>query len=183
MKLTIVIPAFQPSDTLSDFFHSALLELSNVDSEFIIVDDCSGAAYNHIFDALPLRLGRDRLIRLRRNKGANFARGLGYRVSSGDYIIFHDADDSFERGRYNEIVSKLSNAPDLLYGPVRYIKRSPSNGSFDKLIVPVFRSGKSGDLLFWYNASGTGFQTSSLVMNRNKVRGFFWPIRLRGHQD
>lgn len=184
MLLSIVIPCYQPDESLTVFLDMVHQELRGIDYEICIVDDKSPSLCEGLLCSLNLRSGRDSLIRLPRNKGANFARRLGMRFVRGKYVVFHDADDLFYEGRYKEILGiLLSGSPDLVYGTIEYRKTSDMC-TLSTQVVPTYRSSVSGaNLLFLYNFIGTGFQTSSLVVKRELIKPFFWPLQLKGHQD
>ena len=87
MSVSVVIPCYNQGRFLAEAVASATAEGELV-SEIVVVDDGST-------DETPTVATRDRSVRYLRQerKGLSEARNSGWRASSGDYIVFLDADD------------------------------------------------------------------------------------------
>lgn len=90
MKISVVITTFNRPD----FLQEALIGVSQQESyayEIIIIDDCSTKSYDEVF---PLVEKLDaRYLKQKSGVGANAARNIGIKESSGDIVAFLDDDD------------------------------------------------------------------------------------------
>ena len=92
-KLTIVIPAYNAIDTISQTLYSILMQTKNDEVKCIIVDDCSEYSYEEIVNKFSNLLEIE-LIRLKVNQGPSYARNEGLRRVQTPYVMFMDADDN-----------------------------------------------------------------------------------------
>lgn len=102
MKLSVIVPAFNASDTILE----ALSTMRCPEAEVIVVDDGStdgtaGLVREH-FPAV-------RLIS-QANSGVSAARNTGIRNASGDYVVFADADDVLFPGALDNLSAALESA-------------------------------------------------------------------------
>lgn len=90
MKISVVITTFNRPD----FLQEALIGVSQQEPsayEIIIIDDCSTKSYDEVF---PLVEKLDaRYLKQKSGVGANAARNIGIKESSGDIVAFLDDDD------------------------------------------------------------------------------------------
>tara|TARA_R110002049_G_scaffold82494_2_gene209843 strand:+ start:4329 stop:5306 length:978 start_codon:yes stop_codon:yes gene_type:complete len=89
--ITVVIPAYNSSETICETVDSVLNQTRPPD-EIIIVDDCGP---DDVQAALGERLDRVKLIRHDTNKGVSSARNTGFSASTSSLISFLDGDDIF----------------------------------------------------------------------------------------
>ena len=86
MKLSIIVPAYNAADHISEllasFFHQSLH-----DTELIVVDDCSQDETPRIVASYGCRL-----IGLSENHGPAYCRNLGAGKAEGDILVFTDSD-------------------------------------------------------------------------------------------
>jgi GT2 family glycosyltransferase len=80
---------------------------AGVQLELVVVDDASrdGSA------DLAAKLGADRVVALPVNAGVASARNVGFAVSRGEYVCFHDADDEMLPGKLHAQLRHLANVP------------------------------------------------------------------------
>lgn len=90
--LTVVMPAFNASDTISTAL-SSLMQQREVNLDVIVVDDASTDNTVDIVEEFLRSDSRIRLLRQPSNLGAYAARNLGLREARGDLITVHDSDD------------------------------------------------------------------------------------------
>ncbi len=101
-KVSVIIPTYQHARTLPGCLDSVLgQDYRNV--EVIVVDDGS------IDDTQPVLARYDGRISVmtQSNQGANPARNKGFASSSGDYVIFVDADVVMRRDMLSKLVGAL----------------------------------------------------------------------------
>jgi len=89
MKLSIVIPTYNRKDALIEVL-KALSQQSYKNFEVIIIDDGSSDGTKRALDNLNLPLKVKYIFQ--ENKGPSSARNLGIKNSSGEVILFTDAD-------------------------------------------------------------------------------------------
>lgn len=105
MKVTIIIPIYNAENFLKDCIESSIRQTyKNI--EIILVDDGSTDQSRKIEEKYAKIDQRIKLIK-QENLGVNIARKKGIEQSSGDYILFVDADDWIEENTVEILVSKL----------------------------------------------------------------------------
>nr|AIA16272.1 Glycosyl transferase family 2 [uncultured bacterium] len=97
MKLSVIVPAYNEEKrivpTLLDIV--GFLESNDINSEILVVDDGSTDATEFVSnETLSKRKTSFKVIRHNENQGKGAAIATGIKNSSGDYIIFIDADGS-----------------------------------------------------------------------------------------
>ncbi|MEB8430921.1 glycosyltransferase family 2 protein [Cocleimonas sp. KMM 6892] len=110
--LSIVIPAFNRqfgfNKLLADLYNA--IEESNLQSEveIIVVDDCSSA-----YITIPGLILNVTLIRNDKNLGAPASRKIGFESSRGQFIHFHDSDDTISEGWLGKVIQQLKQDSNL----------------------------------------------------------------------
>ncbi|NQD96359.1 glycosyltransferase family 2 protein [Pseudomonas sp. CrR25] len=91
--LSIVIPTYNYAAVLPRAVESVLSQLDDAATELLVIDDGSSDDTRALLERLQaLHPGRFRVVH-KANGGAASARNLGIRETTGDYLIFLDADD------------------------------------------------------------------------------------------
>ncbi len=109
-KISVIIPNYNCSRWLHKVIESCIMQ--EYLHEIIIVDDYSE---DNSWDILQgLKKSYPNLVHIYRNtnKGANYARNLGFEKSSGDYIQWLDADDYLLPGKFKQQIHTFSEYPD-----------------------------------------------------------------------
>jgi glycosyltransferase involved in cell wall biosynthesis len=138
-RISVIIPAYNSAQSLSQAIES-VLEQSLQDFEIIVVDD--GSTDNTLEVARSFQTGA-RLIS-QPNGGPGSARNAGINSSSGEYLVFLDADDIL--------------LPDKLVVQSDFLDQNPDIGVVFSDVL-CFSSGKDGEEVL------TEFPTSSYVRN------------------
>ena len=123
--VSIIIPYFNHPAYLGDAVTSAMQQ-SHPNLEIVVIDDGSAVPASSILDvdALTRAHPNRRMTVLRTpNGGAAAARNLGFRHSSGDYLIFLDSDDRLLPSAIESHLKVLDANPDagMTFGPARII--------------------------------------------------------------
>jgi len=92
-KISIVVTTYNLAHYLSDCLQS-ILEQSIADWDVVVVDDCSQDNPKSIIDGI--NDPRIQYIRTRENVGLSTARNVGWRRTTGKYVLFLDADDMID---------------------------------------------------------------------------------------
>lgn len=106
IKLSIVIPIYNAEKYIDQCLESILIEVDE-NVEIILVEDCST---DNSLTICKKWLNKDKRINLFKNdvnSGVSFSRSRGLKYSTGNYIMFVDADDFFSRGWYNKVCTVL----------------------------------------------------------------------------
>lgn len=86
MSISIIIPNYNSSKTLKDCLE-AIFKWNNDNYEVILVDDASNDNFLEIVERFPVKI-----IGLKENRGAAFARNRGSEVAKGEILLFIDSD-------------------------------------------------------------------------------------------
>jgi glycosyltransferase involved in cell wall biosynthesis len=97
-SLSLVLPAFNEEANVGIVVRDSLRELPDFTESFeiIVVDDGSRDNTAGVVAAIAATEDRVRLVRHSRNRGYGAALTTGFRESTGDYVMFMDADRQFD---------------------------------------------------------------------------------------
>ena len=106
--VSVIIPAYNAER----FIREAIFSIANQTYRFfevIVVDDASPDKTSDVVNELMKRYEWLHYIKLEKNSGQSYARNEGIRISSGDYIMFLDADDTYECNMLEKMVSAVGD--------------------------------------------------------------------------
>ena len=97
-SLTLVLPAFNEEANIEAVVHASLATLPIFTDayEIIVVDDGSRDRTGKIVARMAAGNGHVRLVSHGRNRGYGAALTSGFRASTGDFVMFMDADRQFD---------------------------------------------------------------------------------------
>lgn len=139
--VSIIVPVYNAEKYLPIMLESLLRQkLTNI--EIICVDDGSSDTSLQIMRAYQQKDSRI-IILQQDNAGAGIARNLGMSIAKGEYLLFLDADDVFDRNMcsavYRQCIKK--NADICLFGAKRLnmqnMKVEPMNWVLRKKEIPL----------------------------------------------
>ena len=133
MKLSVLIPVYNEEKTL-DLILAKVLELERsplIDElEVIAVDDCSKDNSLNILNKYA-DSGRVRLFRHEKNQGKGAAVRTAVANSTGDYVVFQDADLEYDPQDLLKMLDHaVKNNVDVLYGSRFSEKKTSPLGRF-----------------------------------------------------
>jgi len=124
-SLSLVLPAFNETDNIAYVVDAALAVLPAHADEFeiIVVDDGSRDTTSQIVETISRRDARVKLVRHPQNRGYGAALRSGFRATSGDYVMFMDADRQFDI-RDIQLLAPFAGDYDIVAG-FRMERRDP----------------------------------------------------------
>ena len=145
MKISIIIPVYNEEKTILNVLNEIHnLKFSKFEKEVVIVDDGSTdrtkailAKNNNVYN---------KHISFDLNKGKGAAVKAGLEISSGDYIVFHDADLEYEPKdllKFEDLFIKF-NADGIIGSRFNYDKYTRSHSILNKIANFI--------LTFFFNA-------------------------------
>lgn len=116
--ISVIVPVYNAAELISQTIES-ILNQTYEHIELILINDGSTDESEVIIQKW---LGKDtRVVYLKQeNKGPSAARNTGLEVSSGDYLLFVDADDTLNQNVIDKMVTEISKADLLLFGYDNY---------------------------------------------------------------
>ena len=97
--ISIVMPTYNRAYIIDSSIKSVLAQTYS-DFELIIVDDGSTDDTEKVIKSFNDK--RIRYIKLEKNSGASHARNIGIENAKGEYITFHDSDDTMASTKLEE---------------------------------------------------------------------------------
>jgi len=138
--VSVVIPCHNQAQFLADAVKSAAARSVRV--QVIVVDDGST---DH---TATVACGFDDVLLIRQTKrGLSDARNCGLRASTGEYLIFLDADDRLVPGAIDVGVRALSGRPACAMAYGRCVMMGPEGDWWPTPDIPTVRSGHHAALL------------------------------------
>jgi glycosyltransferase involved in cell wall biosynthesis len=112
MKISVIIPAFNAEKYIEEAVQSIIAQ-TYTDWELLICDDCSIDGTFDIISKLSEDHNKIKVFKNENNlkKPLTVQRLIG--ESSGDLLTFHDADDYSHPERFEKIIKKLKEEPEL----------------------------------------------------------------------
>lgn len=111
MLLSIIIPVYNISHYIERCVRS--IHLNGIPAEILLIDDGSNDGSSAICDSLAEEITQVRVVHME-NKGVSSARNMGIQQSKGEWIVFVDGDDYFERNALTTMISSMRNDIDLI---------------------------------------------------------------------
>lgn len=94
--VSIITPAYNAAEYIAETIESVLAQTYS-NWEMLIVNDCSKDNTVEIVQSYAAKDNRIKLINLKQNSGAEFARNTAIQNSKGRYIAFLDSDDLWKK--------------------------------------------------------------------------------------
>lgn len=174
-KVSIIIPVHNRIKELKRAIDS-IRNQSYKNFEVTIVDDCSTEKikpqlFNNINDI------KIEIINLNTKSNANFARNIGFKKSSGDYLAFLDSDDEWKENHLQNNIDFINkNELDGVYGGIEIHKS-------EEKIIKIPRNLKQNELFVNYIFNGGLCQTSTFIIKKKCFKEVQFDESLSRHQD
>ena len=123
-KLSVVIPCYNESETLSDVVRSVLaLACEQLAVEVLIVDDCSTDGSVKIAEELAASHETVKILRHEVNQGKGAALRTGFTAATGDCVCVQDADLEYDPRDYLAMLVPIAEGrADVVFGS-RYLQQ------------------------------------------------------------
>lgn len=160
-KISVVIPAFNAEDFISETLSSVLAQSYN-DIEILVIDDCSQDATCEIVEQFIRRDPRIQLHKQKQNSGMPGAmRNIGVSKASGQFIAFIDADDLWHVEKLQlQLDAAESTGARLISSEMLDFNESIDINLFASAVSPRLRKITLLDQIMKYQTP-----TSSLMIN------------------
>lgn len=144
MKISVIIPCYNSYKFMNNCL-SSLENQSIKDFEIIVIDDCSND--NSYIELLNYQKNTNldiKILKLNRNSGPGVARNEGIKEAKGDYVIFCDSDDWYEKNSIEILINKIKkgNVDIILYDYSKIIKNKKIKANSLKKINLIFSKEK-----------------------------------------
>ena len=147
-KISVIIPVYKAEKYIDRCLESVTNQTYK-NLEIILVDDGSPDNSPAICDKWAKQDNRIKVIH-KQNSGVSAARNSAIKISTGDYIIFIDADDTIELETYEKLINQLSEGIDTV---VHKAKNIYTNGSikykYEKNLI-LLEENKNNIIPFYY---------------------------------
>jgi glycosyltransferase involved in cell wall biosynthesis len=116
MKLSVVIPVYNEKDTVVQIVEK-VRAVEGIDKELILVDDASTDGTVAILRELESKYPDLKVIYKEVNQGKGDTLRIGFKHTTGDYVIVQDADLEYDPGDYKKLLRALEEEKvDVVYG-------------------------------------------------------------------
>ncbi len=114
-KLSILIPIYNEIAYLDEFTKRLKKSFDNEDAEYIFINDGSTDGSNEWLDKFvsDQKSKRIKLVNLKKNYGKGKALQQGIKNSTGDYLLFQDADLELDTADSSEMFKIIKNDPRI----------------------------------------------------------------------
>lgn len=109
---SVVIPVYNGEAFIKKAIESCLQQ-TVLPNEIIVIDDASTDMTRSAVHSLEAGAGIVRYLCNEVNKGASYSRNLGMKAALGSWILFLDADDSFQNYKIEIIDKVLNDNPEI----------------------------------------------------------------------
>ena len=126
MKLSIVIPIYNEKNTIEKILN-LVLAVEGIDKEIIMVDDGSTDGSVDILKKIEKEHLDIKVVIKGENRGKGHTLKVGFKETTGDYVIIQDADMEYDPQDYKKLIRALhEEKADVIYG-------SRFSGSYEKM--------------------------------------------------
>lgn len=119
-RLSVIVPAYDESSTILDILQKvAGLDISEIELEIIVVNDCSTDDTKTLVEKFISGHANKniKLLNQEKNEGKGAAIHKGIEKASGDFLVIQDADLEYDPEEYRDLLKPVLNGQaDVVYG-------------------------------------------------------------------
>jgi len=116
MKLSVVIPVYNEKNTIEKIV-DLVKAVDGVEKEIIIVDDGSTDGSVDIIRKIGEKYPDIKVVIKGENRGKGHTLKVGFKQTTGDYVIIQDADLEYDPQDYKKLLDALKEGnADVIYG-------------------------------------------------------------------
>lgn len=159
--ITIILPVFNAEKTIINTLKN-IQEQSFQHWELLLIDDGSTDASLELIRSYAQLDSRIKVYQNLKNKGVAYSRNVGLFYAKGDFITFHDADDTSHQDRMEyQLATLLSNSKTRI------------------VITQYVRLNAEGSVLL-INGATKKNHVSGMMLRRNVINkiGYFKPLKI-----
>lgn len=172
--VSVIVPTYNRSEFLVESINS-IFEQTHRPIEVLIIDD--GSIDDTEFQIIKLKDKFEKedfkiIYKYQKNKGSNFARNVGLKLASGEWVQFLDSDDLLEKNKLKmQIKALIKKNSDMAIC---------DNKKIQKDMISLFKN--DGNLL-WRLSCGYSVHISAILFKKELLRNISWNIKLYREQD
>lgn len=126
MKLSVVIPVYNEKNTIREIL-DLVLAVRGIEKELVIVDDGSTDGSVEILKEIGMEHPDIKIVIKGENRGKGHTLKVGFKETTGDYVIIQDADLEYDPQDYRKLLRALEEEKaDVIYG-------SRFSGNYEKM--------------------------------------------------
>ncbi|MDR2119191.1 MAG: glycosyltransferase family 2 protein [Tannerellaceae bacterium] len=153
MKVSIIIPVYNTEKYIERCLDS-ILRQTLIDFEVIVVNDATPDGAIDIVKKYASKDERIKLIEHFLNRGASASRNTGYKVATGDYIMFVDSDDYLPQNALEILYNSIEKEEevDIVCGSIQKVAEKDLREKINMRLsygtdsLAVYKSLLSGEL-------------------------------------
>lgn len=165
MKLSVIIPVYNEKNTLEKIV-DLVRSVDGIEKEIIIVDDGSTDGSVDLIKDIGKRYSDIKIVIKGENRGKGHTLKVGFKESTGDYVIIQDADLEYDPQDYKKLLRALEEDKiDVVYG-------SRFSGNYEKMSTLHYFGNKLLTLLtnLFYGVMLTDMETCYKLIPGDFVR-------------
>lgn len=117
IKLSIIIPFYKTTELTIKLLEQLQSQLTDEVEVFLIDDGCNEERLDKFKDKINI-------IHLEENKGISYARNIGIKKATGEYIVFVDSDDYISEDYIETIINKINTSEfDYCYFSWKFVNQ------------------------------------------------------------
>lgn len=140
-KYSIIVPVYRVEAYLPACIDSVLAQTADVSFELILVDDGSPDGCGKTCDDYAAKDSRIRVLHTE-NRGVSRARNYGVAHAQGEYLLFLDADDEWEKELLQNVEKLTDSSPDMVMFGCSQLFESQQKVP---LPIPAVAKGETGE--------------------------------------
>ncbi len=166
-NVSIIIPMYNSENSIRSTIDSIVNQtVYNNIKEIIVINDGSTDGSRKVVESL--KEGNDKIKLINKtNNGVSSARNMGMKVSSGNWIAFCDADDTWVETKLERQINVLNKNPEIDFLGSQWINNNPR--IFFKSIKKLYKASLKDICITFFP------QPSTVIMKReifDKIGGF-----------